>query len=119
MNFFLQNKPFIVPTTDGKVIEEHFGRAATNNENISIARMVAPSGWGEPTQSPEFDEWTLVSKGKKRIEIDGTAMVLQAGQSILVKKGASVRYSNPFDEPCEYWSVCIPAFSIETVNRDQ
>jgi hypothetical protein len=64
MNFFLQNNPFIVPTTDGKLIEEHFGRVATKNENISIARMVAPAGWSEPAQHPEFDEWTLVSKGK-------------------------------------------------------
>ena len=119
MNFFLQNKPFIVPTTDGKLIEEHFGRVATSNQNVSIARMVAPAGWSEPPQTPEFDEWTLVSKGKKRVEVDGTAVVVQSGQTILVKKGATVRYSNPFSEPCEYWSVCMPAFSIETVNRQQ
>jgi mannose-6-phosphate isomerase-like protein (cupin superfamily) len=119
MNFFLQNKPFIVPTTDGKIIEEHFGRVATGNENISIARMIAPPGWGEPHQSPEFDEWTMVSKGRKYIEVDGNAVVLQAGQSILVKKGARVRYSNPFQEPCEYWSVCLPAFSMESVNREE
>jgi mannose-6-phosphate isomerase-like protein (cupin superfamily) len=118
MNFFLQNKPFIVPTTDGKLIEEHFGRVATNNENISIAHMVAPPGWGEPHQSPTFDEWTLVSRGKKFIEVDGQGLVLEAGQSILVKKGARVRYSNPFDEECEYWSVCLPAFSMEAVNRE-
>jgi mannose-6-phosphate isomerase-like protein (cupin superfamily) len=118
MNFFLQNKPFIVPATDGKLIEEHFGRIATANENISIAHMVAPPGWGEPHQSPTFDEWTLVSRGKKFIEVDGQGLVLQAGQSILVKKGARVRYSNPFDEECEYWSVCLPAFSMEGVNRE-
>jgi mannose-6-phosphate isomerase-like protein (cupin superfamily) len=119
MNFFLQNKPFKVPTKDGKLIEEHFGRIATKDENISIAHMVAPPGWGEPHQNPQFDEWTLVSKGKKYIEIDGNAVVLEAGQSILVKKGARVRYSNPFNEPCEYWSVCVPAFSIDTVNREE
>lgn len=119
MNFFLQNKPFIVPTTDGKVIEEHFGRVSTNNENISIAHMVAPAGWSEPHQNPEFDEWTLVSRGKKCVEVDGQVAVLEAGQSMLVKKGARVRYSNPFSEECEYWSVCLPAFSIETVNREE
>jgi mannose-6-phosphate isomerase-like protein (cupin superfamily) len=118
MNFFLQNKPFVVPTTDGKVIEEHFGRIATGTENISIAHMVAPAGWGEPHQEPTFDEWTLVSRGKKLVEVDGQAMVLQAGQSILVKKGARVRYSNPFEEDCEYWSICLPAFSVDTVNRE-
>ncbi len=119
MNFFLQNKPFIVPTTDRKLIEEHFGRDSTNNENLSIAHMPAPKGWREPAQNPEFDEWTLVSKGKKCVEVDGNAMVLEAGQSILVKKGAKVRYSNPFNEPCEYWSVCLPAFSMEGVLREE
>jgi mannose-6-phosphate isomerase-like protein (cupin superfamily) len=119
MNFFLQNKPFVVPTGDGKFIEEHFGRVSTKDENISIAHMVAPAGWSEPAQQPEFDEWTLVSKGKKCVEVDGNALVLEAGQSILVKKGAKVRYSNPFKEPCEYWSVCLPAFSIDHVNREK
>jgi mannose-6-phosphate isomerase-like protein (cupin superfamily) len=119
MNFFLQNKPFIVPTTDGKRIEEHFGLLATKNENISIARMVAPPGWSETHQVPTFDEWTLVNHGKKMIEIDGQAMIIEAGQSILVKKGARVRYSNPFNEACEYWSVCLPAFSIDSVNREE
>lgn len=119
MNFFLQNKPFVVPTTDGKLIEEHFGRVSTKNENISVARMMAPGGWSEPAQNPEFDEWTLVSKGKKCVEVDGNALVLEAGQSILVKKGARVKYSNPFNEMCEYWSVCLPAFSIENVHREE
>ena len=67
----IQKHPFVVPTTDGKLIEEHFGRVATQQENISIARMIAPSGWSEPHQNPAFDEWTLVSKGKKLIEVDG------------------------------------------------
>jgi len=119
MNFFLQNKPSRIPATDGKVIEEHFGRVSTQTEDLSIAQMVVPPGWSEPPQTPEFDEWTLINKGKKYIEVDGNAMVLQAGQSLLVKKGARVRYSNPFAEPCEYWSICLPAFSMETVNRDE
>ncbi|WP_207492850.1 cupin domain-containing protein [Aridibaculum aurantiacum] len=118
MNYFLQNKPFIVPTTDGKLIEEHFGRVATNQQNISIAHMVAPPHWSEPHQSTTFDEWTLVSSGRKSVEVDGLKVTVEAGQSILVKKGARVRYSNPFDEPCEYWSICLPAFSIEEVNRE-
>jgi mannose-6-phosphate isomerase-like protein (cupin superfamily) len=118
MNFFLQNKPTIFPTTDGKLIEEHFGRVSTGNENISIAHMVAPPGWGEPHQNPAFDEWTLVSRGKKQVEVDGEIITLEAGQSILIKKGARVRYSNPFAEECEYWSVCLPAFSMDTVNRE-
>lgn len=119
MNYHLQTQPFIVPTTDGKLIEEHFGRIATNNSNISIAHMVAPPHWSEPHQTPLFDEWTLVSRGSKLVEVDGEKITVSAGQSILVKKGARVRYSNPFDEPCEYWSVCLPAFSIEEVHREE
>lgn len=39
-------------------------------------------------------------------------------KSNLVRKGSKVSYSNPFDKDAEYWSVCIPAFSIEKVHRN-
>ena len=119
MPFYKQDKPFRVPTTDGKLIEEHFGNATTDDENISIAHMVAPPGWSEPYQNPEFDEYTLVSRGKKMFEVDEQQIIVNAGESILIKKGSRVRYSNPFEEECEYWSVCLPAFSIEKVNREE
>lgn len=80
--------------------------------------MIAPPGWSEPHQNPEFDEYTLVSRGKKLFEVDGEKIVVNAGESILVKKGSRVQYSNPFEAPCEYWSVCIPAFSIDKVHRE-
>jgi mannose-6-phosphate isomerase-like protein (cupin superfamily) len=118
MPFQLQTNPFVVPTTDGKLIEEHEGIASTGNKKISIAHMVAPPKWSEPFQHPEFDEYTLVSRGRKMIEVDGNQIILTAGQSILIKGGTRVRYSNPFEEECEYWSVCLPAFSIDAVHRD-
>jgi len=118
MGYIKQDKPFVVPTTDGKLIEEHVGLASTGDTNISIAHMLAPSGWSEPFQQPAFDEYTLVSKGKKMFEVDGEMIEVSAGESILIKKGSRVRYSNPFSEPCEYWSVCLPAFSIDSVNRE-
>ena len=114
----IQKSPFVVPTEDGKLIEEHWGNS-TGNSNISIAHMVAPSGWSEPHQSPDFDEFTLIIKGKKQFEIDGEIEVLEAGQSILIQKGARVRYSNPFDTECEYIAICLPAFSMELVNREE
>jgi mannose-6-phosphate isomerase-like protein (cupin superfamily) len=117
--YFLQDKPFRVPTTDGKLIEEHFGLATTKTPEYSIAHMVAPPAWSEPFQKPEFDEVTLVIKGQKRIEVDGETIDLQAGQSILIKAGARVRYSNPFGDSCEYVSFCVPAFDINTVNREE
>ena len=119
MPYFKQDKPFVVPTTDGKLIEEHAGLATTGNKELSIAHMIAPPGWSEPFQNPGFDEYTLVSRGKKLFEIDGEEVIVSAGESISIKKGSRVRYSNPFDEACEYWSVCLPAFSIETVNREE
>src|SRR6478672_15694 len=109
MPFQLQTNPFVVPTTDGKLIEEHEGLASTGNSQISIAHMIAPAGWSEPFQTPQFDEYTLVSRGKKCIEVDGEKIILLQGQSILIKAGTKVRYSNPFTEECEYWSVCLPA----------
>ncbi len=118
MPCFLQTSPFVVPTTDGKLIEEHAGLASTGQGKYSIARMIAPPGWSEPFQNPAFDEYTLVSSGKKQFEVDGEIIIVEAGQSILVKAGSRVRYSNPFSAACEYWSVCIPAFSIDAVNRE-
>ncbi|MCU0441611.1 MAG: cupin domain-containing protein [Bacteroidia bacterium] len=119
MAYIQQQNPFIVPTTDGKSIAEHYGLASTGDANFSIAKMIAPPGWSEPFQTPAFDEVTMVVTGKKQFEVDGETIVVQAGQSILIRKGTRVRYSNPFAEPCEYWSCCVPAFSIETVNREQ
>ena len=114
----IQKSPFTVPTTDGKLIEEIWGNS-TGNTNISIARMVAPPNWSEPHQTPEFDEFTYIIKGKKQFEIDGETLVLEAGQSILIEKGARIRYSNPYENPCEYLAICLPAFSMELVNREE
>ena len=114
----IQKTPFLVPTNDGKLIEEHFGLASSGDSKISIAHMVAPAGWIEPFQTPEFDEYTFIIKGKKQFIIDGDIVVLEAGQSIKVNKNTRVQYANPFTEPCEYLAICIPAFSIDAVNRE-
>ena len=114
----IQKNPFIVPTTDGKLIEEIWGNS-TGNTDVSIAHMVAPPNWSEPHQTPEFDEFTYIIKGKKQFEIDGETLVLEAGQSILIEKGARIRYSNPYENPCEYLAICLPAFSMDLVNREE
>ncbi|WP_400191947.1 cupin domain-containing protein [Hymenobacter sp. B81] len=116
--YVLNPAPFVVPTTDGKLIEEHVGHASTGTGQYSLAHMVAPPHWSEPHQSPQFDEMTIVVRGRKRFEIDGEVVELGAGQALLIKAGARIRYSNPFDEECEYWSICVPAFSPATVNRE-
>jgi mannose-6-phosphate isomerase-like protein (cupin superfamily) len=116
--YFIQDNPFIVPTDDGKIIKEHFGLASDSNSNMSIAHMIAPAGWSEPFQTPEFDEFTFIIKGKKQFIIDGEQIVLEAGQSIKIERNTRVQYSNPFTEPCEYLAICTPAFSINSVNRE-
>ena len=117
--YTIQKSPFIVPTTDGKLIEEHFGNATDGNSKISIAHMIAPSGWNEPFQTPKFDEYTYIIKGKKQFIIDGETVVLQSGQSIKIEKNTRVQYSNPFKEQCEYIAICLPAFSMDLVNREE
>jgi ethanolamine utilization protein EutQ len=117
--FKIQKEPFIVPTTDGKVIKEHYGLATDGNKEISIAHMIAPPGWSEPFQTPEFEEYTLVLRGKKQFIIDGEAIVLSAGESIKIEKNTRVQYSNPFAEPCEYVAICRPAFSMDLVHREE
>ncbi len=113
----IQKTPFVIPTNDGKLIEEHFGHT-TDNSELSLAHMVAPSGWSEPFQTPEFDEYTYIIKGKKQFNIEGEIVVLEAGQSIKIQKGVRIQYSNPFEEECEYLSICLPAFSIGLLNRE-
>lgn len=119
MGFKHQTNPIHIPVPGGKTIAEHFGIPSTGNSDISIAHMVAPPGWREPFQTPNFDEWTLMVRGKKQIEIDGNKVVLSAGESIHIAKGTRVRYSNPFSEEAEYWSICKPSFSIDLVNREE
>ena len=117
--YFVQNNPFIVPTTDGKVIKEHHGNATTNNSEISIAHMIAPPNWAEPFQTPEFAEYTFVISGKKQFIIDDEIIILEAGQSIKIDANTRVQYSNPFDEVCEYIAICTPAFDFMKVHREE
>lgn len=111
--------PRIVPTTDGKRIAEHFGRLAGGGDSVSVAHMIAPPGWNEPAQTPEFGEYTLVSRGRKRVDLPTGDIVLEAGQSLYVPPGVRVQYSNPYEEEVEYWSVCMPAFSPDIVHRER
>ncbi|WP_335974405.1 cupin domain-containing protein [Gaetbulibacter jejuensis] len=117
-NYTVQNSPFVVPTTDGKTIKEHFGLATDGNSQLSIAHMTAPPGWSEPFQTPEFEEYTFIIKGQKQFIIENEVVILKAGQSIKINKNVRVQYSNPFTEPCEYLAICLPAFSMDLVNRE-
>jgi mannose-6-phosphate isomerase-like protein (cupin superfamily) len=101
-----------------KQIEEFVGRVNTNTAAVSIARMRSPAGWVEPGQTPQFDEFTVVLKGALHVHLRNQDMVVNAGQAVLVSAGEWVQYSTPEAGGAEYFSVCLPAFSPEAVNRD-
>ena len=101
-----------------KRIEEYAGRVRTKHEGVSVARMVAPPGWVEPGQRPEFEEIAVVLRGSLRVEHEGGALDVEAGQAVVTRAGEWVRYSTPGPEGAEYIAVCLPAFSPGTVHRD-
>jgi mannose-6-phosphate isomerase-like protein (cupin superfamily) len=101
-----------------KRIEEYFGRVNSGHDSVSIARMVSPEGWQEPGQRPEFEELTVVLKGMVRVEHEGGAIEVRAGQAVVSKPGEWIRYSSPEPGGAEYIAVCLPAFSPAIVHRD-
>jgi mannose-6-phosphate isomerase-like protein (cupin superfamily) len=101
-----------------KRIEEYAGRVATGHAAVSVARMVSPPGWQEPGQRPLFEEITVVLRGVLRVEHEGGALDVRAGQAVIAAPGEWVRYGSPGPEGAEYVAVCLPAFSPETVHRD-
>jgi mannose-6-phosphate isomerase-like protein (cupin superfamily) len=101
-----------------KLIQEFVGRVNSKTEAASIARMRSPSGWVEPGQTPAFDEYTIVLAGMLRVESKTGALEVRAGQGVITHAGEWVRYSTPESEGAEYIAVCLPAFSPDTVHRD-
>ena len=101
-----------------KIIEEFVGRVNSGTTAVSIARMRSPSGWVEPGQTPEFDEYTVVLRGSLRVTTHAGEQDVDAGQAIITRAGEWVRYSSPHPEGAEYLAVCLPAFSPQSVHRD-
>jgi mannose-6-phosphate isomerase-like protein (cupin superfamily) len=101
-----------------KLIDEYVGRVNSAEGRLSVAHMRSPSGWVEPGQRPDFDEFTVVLRGALRVEHEGGSLEVAAGQAVLARKGEWVRYSTPGEEGAEYIAVCLPAFSPATVHRD-
>jgi mannose-6-phosphate isomerase-like protein (cupin superfamily) len=102
-----------------KLIDEYVGRVNSHTEALSIAHMRSPGGWEEPRQRPQFTEYTVVLKGTLRVEHDGGAFEVQAGQAVIAEPGEWVRYSTPGAAGAEYIAVCLPAFSPATVHREE
>ncbi len=102
-----------------KLIDEYIGRVNSETDSVSVAHMRSPGGWEEPGQTPEFDEFTVVVKGTLKVEHEDGALEVSAGQAVITHAGEWVRYSTPGEEGAEYFAVCLPAFSLETVKRDE
>jgi ethanolamine utilization protein EutQ len=107
-----------------KLIDEYVGRVNSQSSAASVAHMRSPQGWVEPGQTPEFDEFTIVLKGSLRVEYrsaNGTigSLDVNAGQAVVAHAGEWVRYSTPQEGGAEYIAVCLPAFSMDTVHRDE
>jgi mannose-6-phosphate isomerase-like protein (cupin superfamily) len=115
----LIGRPTRIPVPGGKIIDEYVGRASTSDNAVSVAHMIAPGGWTEPAQTPEFDEVTLVLRGTVRVETPDGVLDVGAGQAIITRAGERVRYTTPDPEGAEYVAVCVPAFSPDAARRDQ
>jgi ethanolamine utilization protein EutQ (cupin superfamily) len=112
----LVNAPTQIPVAGGKTIEEYVGHASSKDSAVSIAHMVAPAGWDEPFQTPEFDEFTLVIDGELLVDYDDATMSIPAGQAIITRAGERIRYRT--EQGARYVAVCLPAFTPEGARRD-
>jgi ethanolamine utilization protein EutQ len=103
-----------------KLIREYIGRVNSKTDAVSVAHMTSPSGWVEPGQTPEFDEYTLVLRGSLRVEhSQGELIDVHAGQAVITHAGEWVRYSTPGPDGADYVAICLPAFSMDSVHRDE
>jgi mannose-6-phosphate isomerase-like protein (cupin superfamily) len=113
-------KPSVIQAAGNqpKRIEEFVGLVNSGTAQVSIARMQSPSGWIEPGQTPEFDEYTLVLTGMLQVETKSKVYEVHAGEAIITSRGEWVRYSSPGPQGAEYIAICLPAFTPLTVHRD-
>src|SRR5216684_2241920 len=102
-----------------KLIDEYIGRVNSQSSAVSVAHMRSPEGWTEPGQTPEFDEFTIVLHGILRVRYADGELEVKAGQAVIAHRGEWVEYSTPQPEGAEYIAVCLPAFSMESVHRDE
>lgn len=102
-----------------KLIDEYVGRVNSGSADLSVAHMHSPAGWVEPGQTPQFDEYTLVLRGLLRVRHKDGEMDVRAGQAVLARRGEWVQYATPEAEGAEYIAICLPAFSMEGVHRDE
>lgn len=101
-----------------KIIEEFIGHVNSKTASVSVAKMTSPGGWVEPGQRPAFDEYTIVLRGSLHVKTETGTIEVKAGQAIITNKGEWIQYSTPGPDGAEYMAICLPAFTPDSVHRD-
>jgi hypothetical protein len=78
-----------------KRIEEYVGRASTGTSALSVARMVSPTGWSEPSQIPEFEEITVVIACEIQAELQDEIHVVKAGHDRPCGRTGALQHACP------------------------
>ena len=113
--------PTIIPCVGNvtKNAEEFVGLVNTGEGSLSLTRVQSPPGWVGLGQHADYREYRLVLAGLLHVEHSDGAFDVKAGQGADTEAGEWVRFSTP--EPCgaDYITVCVPAFSLADVHRDE
>ena len=114
-------QPIIIEAAGNKYkrIEEYVGIVNTKSTDVSIARVVIPPGWNDPGQKPEFTECRMVLSGVLQVESRSEVFFIHPGEVVRVNPNEWVKYSTPSEEGVEFISVCAPAFTQNSVHRDE
>jgi len=99
-----------------KVCDEYFGLVNTGDSKVSITRMHSPPGWQGPAHRAAFHQYVVVLSGLLRVEHAEGAMEVEAPQSVHLAPGEAVMFSTPGGDGCEYFTVCVPAYSRADVH---
>ena len=114
------HQPSIIEPAGNKFkrIEEYVGRVNSKTSGISIARIMSPPGYIDPGQKSDFTEYRVVIKGALQVKTSSELFIIYAGEAIIVSADDQVQYSTPSDDGAEFISVCVPAFSQDSVHRE-
>ena len=115
----LLRTPTRVVDTGVIVVDEHVGHASSKTDLLSMAHVKVSGVGEEDWQTPEFDEFVLILKGKVVLQHAGGYTVAHGGESVMLKKGERVKWTFPSPEGAEYVPICVPAFSPDNCNREE
>ena len=115
----LLSTPTRVVDTGVIVVDEHVGHASSKTDLLSMAHVKVSGVGEEDWQTPEFDEFVLILKGKVVLQHAGGYTVAHGGESVMLKKGERVKWTFPSPEGAEYVPICVPAFSPDNCNREE